>query len=310
MSEITGILDNSTEHVLVLTDDRIILRGNVKIHGVLDVGLVRTTEIIADSRYEKKFLSFAAPEGTQLAGTGLLWVDSVQNKQLVYRNHPDRFFLSEHVELPSGKAFLIEGNPILSEEELGSSVTKSNLRSVGTLENLSVNGNVNLSDTVFFNSSSRKLSINNPDGSGLFSVYDDISDVEVIIEGSESGRGKIGTYNNKGLEIVTGNQTRITVTTTGNIILGQEQKDSTVISLYGKVGVNVKNPDQSLVVAGNIKFADKLFATGTEPPAEGNYQKGDIVWNSDPLPSKYVGWVCTAAGNPGIWSPFGLILGQ
>ena len=55
MSEINGILDNSTHHVVVLSDDKITLRGNVKIHGVLDVGLIKTTEIIADSRFEKKF---------------------------------------------------------------------------------------------------------------------------------------------------------------------------------------------------------------------------------------------------------------
>ena len=81
MSEINGILDNSTQQVVVLSDDKITLRGNVKIHGVRDVGLIKTTEIIADSRFEKKFLTFAAPEGTDLAGTGLIWADKVQNKQ-------------------------------------------------------------------------------------------------------------------------------------------------------------------------------------------------------------------------------------
>ena len=56
MPAINGILDNTTEQVLVLNDDRSIFRGNVKIQGVLDVGLLRTTEVIADSRYEKKLL--------------------------------------------------------------------------------------------------------------------------------------------------------------------------------------------------------------------------------------------------------------
>jgi hypothetical protein len=143
MSEITGILDNSTQEVLILSDDKITLRGNVKIHGVLDVGLVRTTEIISDHRYEKKFLTFVAPENSQIAGTGLLWFDKEQNKQLVYRSNPDRFFLSEHVDLPTGKAYLIDGAPILTEDELGATVVTSNLKKLGTLRELTVGGNVN-----------------------------------------------------------------------------------------------------------------------------------------------------------------------
>ena len=57
MSQINGILDQTTQEVLVLTDDKITLRSNVKIYGTLDVGLVRTTEIIADSRFEKKYFN-------------------------------------------------------------------------------------------------------------------------------------------------------------------------------------------------------------------------------------------------------------
>jgi hypothetical protein len=114
MSEITGILDNSTEQVLVLSDDKSIFRGNVKVQGTLDVGLLRTTEVIADARYEKKFLTFVAPEGTVIAGTGLLWFDKVQNKQLIYKTNPDAFFLSENIDIPSGKSYLIDGAPILT----------------------------------------------------------------------------------------------------------------------------------------------------------------------------------------------------
>ena len=154
MSETTGILDNTTEQVLVLNDDRSIFRGNVKIQGTLDVGLLRTTEVIADARYEKKFLTFVASDDTQIAGTGLIWVDKQQNKQLVYRSNPDRFFLSEHIDLPSGKAYLIDGNPTLTYSTLGATVTESNLTTVGTLKSLTVGGDVNLGDSAFFNSSS------------------------------------------------------------------------------------------------------------------------------------------------------------
>ena len=34
---------------------------------------------------------------------------------------------------------------------------------------------------------------------------------------------------------------------------------------------------------------------------------GNIVYNTQPSPGGYVGWVCTVAGNPGTWKPFGAI---
>ena len=192
---------------------------------------------------------------------------------------------------------------------MGSSVTSSNLRSVGTLDELLVGGNVNFGDMVFYNEVSGRLSIGRDDANGLFSVYDNVHQIEIVIEGNEDGHGKIGTYNTAALDIVTGNQTRLTVGVNGNITLGRESKSDTLINLYGKVGVNVKNPSEDFEVAGNIKFQNKLFATGTEAPTTGSYKAGDIVWNNEPGTHKYIGWVCTTAGSPGLWAPFGLIAG-
>jgi hypothetical protein len=309
MSEITGIKDNTTKEVLVLNDDNITLRGNVKIHGVLDVGLVRTDEIIANYRYEKKFLTFAAPSGTDIAGTGLLWEDKVQNKLLVYRTNPDCFFLSEHVDVPNDKAYLIGGSPVLSFNSLGGSITDSSLKTLGTLKKLDVNGNVRIGDLAFFDVVTNKVGINTDAPSGTFSVYDPLHDVEIVLDSSENGRAVIGTRNNKGVDIISGNQARLSVNVNGTVILGVEGRENTLINLYGKVGVNVKNPKEDLEVQGNIKFQNKLFAVSDNPPSEGAFQKGDIVWNSDPMISNYIGWVCTLGGSPGLWAPFGLIAG-
>jgi hypothetical protein len=309
MSEIKGILDNSTQEVVVLTDDKIILRGNVKIHGVLDVGLVKTTEIIADSRYEKKFLTFVSPDNNTIGGTGLLWVDKIQNKQLLFRTNPDCFFLSEHIDLPSDKSYMIGGSTIVDSTGLGPSITKSNLKELGTLKKLTVGGPVNIGDEIFYNPSNQRLSIGRQDGSGLFSIYDPRYDVEIILEGDNRGRSRIGSFGSKGLELITDNQTRIYVEPGGNINLGNEGRDNILTKVYGKLGINVKNPSEELEVSGNIKFNNRLFTTGQSAPEHGVYTKGDIVWNSDPMINNYVGWVCTTGGSPGIWAPFGLIAG-
>jgi hypothetical protein len=54
-----------------------------------------------------------------------------------------------------------------------------------------------------------------------------------------------------------------------------------------------------------MSFAGKKFITGDAVPTTGQFNKGDICWNSDPKTSDYVGWVCVMAGDPGQWEPFG-----
>lgn len=48
-------------------------------------------------------------------------------------------------------------------------------------------------------------------------------------------------------------------------------------------------------------------AAQTTYPTTGTWQQGDIVWNSSPASTGYIGWVCTAAGTPGTWKGFGVI---
>ena len=58
-----------------------------------------------------------------------------------------------------------------------------------------------------------------------------------------------------------------------------------------------------------MKFENKKFEVGVEPPSNGIYVKGDIVWNQEPRPTGYVGWICIKNGTPGDWKPFGVIEG-
>ena len=318
----TGITDSATKESLVVEDDKITVqtisvknveghttfRGDVKIYGILDAGFVRTTELITNQRYEKQYIEFAqdGEAGTNV-GTGLLWPSDPYNKQLVYRNNPDRFYMTENVDIAKDKTYSIGGLTVLSNSTLGNGIVDSSLRTVGNLKELNVVGNVNLGDVVFFDSQTGKFSVGNLAPTAKFSVYDSINDVEVVIDGNSSGRGVIGTFNTKPLDIITDDQVRVSIETNGNITLGQENRDSTVIRAYGKMGVGVKNPKEQLEVAGNIRFANKLFAIGDEPPTSGSYALGDIVWNSAPRPTGWSGWICVAPGNPGLWKPFGQI---
>jgi hypothetical protein len=301
----SGITDNTTQEVVVLTDDKITLRANVKVYGVLEAGLVRTTEIIADQRYEKQFLEFANPSGN--VGSGLLWTNEGQNRQFVLRNNPDRFWATESIDIPQIKTFMIGGNTVLGSNFLGNSITASNLQALGNLKKLDVSGPVNFADTLFFNPHSGRLGIGIEAGNNTLSVYDATYDVEMAVGVTDTGNGKIGTQNTKSLDIVTDNQIRINIDQVGNVTVGHENRDNTVTKIYGKLSVGIKNPKESLEVSGNIRWSNKLFQTGDSIPDSGTYQKGDIVWNTEPKPNTYIGWVCTTSGTPGLWRPFGLI---
>lgn len=43
------------------------------------------------------------------------------------------------------------------------------------------------------------------------------------------------------------------------------------------------------------------------PPVSDTYSVGSIVYNTNPTAGGYIGWVCMAAGTPGIWKGFGAI---
>ena len=45
----------------------------------------------------------------------------------------------------------------------------------------------------------------------------------------------------------------------------------------------------------------------TAAPTGGTWSLGDLVYNSAPASSGYIGWVCTVGGTPGTWKTFGAI---
>jgi hypothetical protein len=107
--------------------------------------------------------------------------------------------------------------------------------------------------------------------------------------------GFVGTMTHTPFSIGTDNTPRLIIKSNGDIITDH------------KVGIGVKNPTESLEVAGNIKFANKTFASGDGIPTAGAWTKGSVVWNNNPEINQSVGWICIKGGSPGNWRPFGLV---
>ena len=99
------------------------------------------------------------------------------------------------------------------------------------------------------------------------------------------------------MSLITDNKERIVIKQHGGV------------EIKGKLGVNVSYPgeDVDLEVSGDIRFNAKKLSVGAEVPTEGNYNKGDIIYNTDPTAGGWIGWVCVESGNPGNWKKFGAI---
>lgn len=240
-------------------------------------------------------------------GKGIIWIGQGHNKQFLFANNPDRFFVSESIDLAKGKGISVNNINLISEGELGPTVTKSNLREVGRLKGLVVDGGLSLNQYLFWDANTDRLGIGTDQPKAPISIVD--MNIELVLGASEPNIGSIGTFNSADLELVTDNTARVSISAAGNIVLGNPAAGDIKVTILGKLGVNVSNPDprSTLHVNGALKFNDKLHLSGTAAPVSGSFSEGDIVWNDEPTPGRFVGWVCVKAGNPGLWNGFGRI---
>lgn len=194
------------------------------------------------------------------------------------------------------KAIMIDHNEVIWKHELGKSVKKSSLTEVGVLKNLRV-------DKTFF-ASEKRVGINTEAPSAEFSV--NVGGYEVITR-MQDRNTYVGTFSPVPFAIGTDDTPRILCRSNGDIVVGNEDGRPIKMNVHGRLGVGVKNPQESLHVSGNIKFGDKVFTSGSGSPKEGRWDTGSIVWNETPEINQPVGWICVKGGSPGSWNPFGRI---
>jgi len=283
------------------------INEDVEIQGTLQVDKLHTKELISDSKAPGQYIEFGTTKvKNSHLGTGLLWLGGKYSKQFILKANPDRFYSTEKLDLHKDAVYMINGLEVLGQEKLGEGITKSSLREVGNLKNLKVSGRVELGEHFFYDPNLDRIGLGTDKPAGDLAIFNFANDTNVIID-AEDGNAKIGTYNNKNLYIITDDQARIKVSFKGDVTIGQEGNTSNTHRVYGKLGVGVKNPTEDLEVAGNIRFQNRLFMVADKPPTSGHWNKGDTVWNENPKNTAPVGWICTASGTPGNWSPWGFI---
>jgi hypothetical protein len=234
-----------------------------------------------------------------VSNTGMIWTGEGNTRQLTQQQ--DRLYSSNSIDIAVDNNYRINNRSVLTSTTLGSDVRQSSLTTVGILQNVSTEGSINIDNFVFYDEVNNRLGVGIEAPNGAFSVGS--IEHEFVVDNDEVGKFKLGSWTTSELTIITDDTARIHISETGRITLHDK------VGVSGKLGINVKNvsSDVDLDIAGPMRFNGKKMENGIEAPLDGSYKLGDIVWNTVPRPTGYIGWVCVREGTPGEWSPFGLI---
>lgn len=88
-------------------------------------------------------------------------------------------------------------------------------------------------------------------------------------------------------------------TSTFNFLLSKLQ--AVAFNTYQEAADYVKSDFYALPAGDPISWYDSAI------PTAGIYAKGDVIYNTAPAIGGNLGWICTEAGSPGTWRPFGTI---
>ena len=317
----TGIKDESTKQQILVKDSGVELgnllvgqvKGNLSVENSITarsivVDVLEVKELKTDLKLGQSApLEITVSKGESLVGKGILMKGQGSTKQLIFTVNPDKFTSTENFELIKDREFRIDGTSVLSNSTLGPGVVKSNLRELGRLRGLIVDGSASFGQYVFYDDNTNRFGIGIENPNAGLSVCED--GVEVILGTKDQIKGCVGTFASVPFDIVTDNTARITIGSSGNITLGNTAEGHIQVHVHGKLAVGVKtiDPRVDIHVAGAIKFNERIHEYLDAPPEAGTYSTGSIVWNTRPEVGRCVGWVCVRAGSPGSWMPFGEI---
>jgi hypothetical protein len=289
----------STSDVAIITDNipRILVKNNGEViigseagkTGVLRVhGSLHVDNFVSDTRIERtSSLEFKANRDASIYGLGLLWTAERNNKELIMRDGPDRLWANTSIDIEENRAYHINGRPVLSATDLGTSVVNSNLITVGPLQSLIVTGSAEIQGDLnasLSNASLKSVFINSGADNLLLSAH--------------------GTNSNKNYKISI-NEEDVFYSSNDEIIIGNPNFARRPVKVFGPISTT-----SELYVGGAVTLNNIKFTRGTWAPSEGSFHKGDLHWNDNPTESGYVGWVCISSGAPGQWLPFGAIARQ
>jgi hypothetical protein len=245
------ILDQGTVFENTLYAPRIEVKGGALIDGDLEI-----QGNIVDSPAYRKLVSDVT------SSTQTVITDDVlkQHQNLVF----DRI-KEEGIDL--NKVTFNGRNLIIDDRLVG--IVNSQLRTVGTLQDLQTSGETLLSQTLY--SASKRVGINTMDPKTALSVWDE--EIEISIGKMQQGTGRISTEREN------------------ELVLGTNYKNNLTLKTDGSVAVDV------------LQINNMTFTSSQTPPTH-DAKRGTVVFNENPNLGGPLGWVSLGDAR---WANFGII---
>lgn len=254
-----------------------------------------------------QYVEFRAKPGSSNVGKGLIWSGEGSTKQIIFNHNPNRFFVSENMELANDKSLMIGGSKVIDSSGLGPSVVRSQLQEVGVLKGLVVDGSARFGQSFFYDSKTKRLGLGTSQPKSSIGILE--SGCEFLIGVDDENKGVVGTNSMSDLELISNGSACVSIKSSGNVVVGNVNKQPIQMKIHGKLSVGVENADPTvdMHVSGPVRLNNRLQSVSSSPPTKGTYNVGDIFWNETPKLGSSIGWVCLRAGSPGSWYPFGEI---
>ncbi len=164
-------------------DDNATVTGNLTVTGDLQVNgtntvVASTTMTVADKNI---VVAQGAANDAAADGAGLTVDSGDGDKTWTWVDSTDAWTSSEHINLASGKGYILNGNTVLSGTTLGSTIVSSSLTSVGTIASGTWEGTAVANDYIATITAANKVSLSALNIDGGTDIGADLADGEEII---------------------------------------------------------------------------------------------------------------------------------
>lgn len=260
----TGIDDRATTVALTILDDATVVENNLLTKDLTVEGLVSINgNLSINGEVDKECVFY-----TNLISETTTSALSNMNRGLFDSFSSLVFDKIKNDGLDLNKIQL-NGNDVITDNRLGSTIINSNLQHLGVLKELQVSGESLLAETLYV--TPKRVGINTIEPSGALAIWD--QEIEIVASKKSADVGSFGTPRKQ------------------RLILTANGKENIVLDTDGSAVIN------------ELRIGPMKFTSAAEPP---NYvsQRGHVVWNTNPNPGGPMGWICLGAAN---WANFGII---
>lgn len=260
----TGIDDRSTQIALTVLDEctvienklltkDLVVEGSITING----NLIVNGDCQEDSEFIRKLTSLSVTNTLTALDSNFF----SRYSQLIFNT-----IKNDGLDL---NKITLNGKDFATADSLGSHIVNSNLKKLGQLNELIVNGESFLSETFYV--SKNRVGVNTIEPSSVFAVWDD--EVEFVIKKKTKDTAMIGMPRQQ------------------KLVLSSNNKDNIILHEDGSTQIDT------------LQIGTMKFGASDKPP---NYisERNHVVWNTNPNFGGPMGWVCLGGAN---WANFGII---